>query len=76
MTAPNPCVTPPGAAMQYPPAPVLIGADMNDGEPQLGIHGTGDPPFPNARAISPGEMAAYRERRQYCPDALTATLTP
>jgi hypothetical protein len=76
MIATNTCVYPPEAAIQYPPAPVLIGADMNDGEPQLGIHGTVDDLFLIGRAISPGEMAAYRERRQYCPDALTATLTP
>jgi len=26
--------------------------------------------------VSPAEMDAYRERRQYCPDTLTATVTP
>ena len=76
MIAPNTCVYPPEAPIQYPPAPVVIGADMNDGEPQLGIQGTVDDLFILGRAASPAEMAAYRERRQYCPDTLTATVTP
>jgi hypothetical protein len=76
MIATNTCVNPPEAAIAYPPAPVLIGADMNDGEAQLGINGTVDDLFLIGRAISPEEMAAYRERRQYSPDTLTATVTP
>ena len=43
---------------------------------QLGIHGVVDDLFIIGRAISPAEMTAYRERRQYCPDTLTATVTP
>lgn len=76
MIASNTCVYPPEAPIQYPPAPVLVGADMNDGEPQLGIHGLVDDLFILGRAASPAEMAAYRERRQYSPDTLTATVTP
>lgn len=76
MLAPNTCVAPPEAVIAYPPAPVVIGADLNDGEAQLGIHGTVDDLFIIGRAISPAEMTAYRERRQYCPDTLTATVTP
>ncbi|MBK6528999.1 MAG: hypothetical protein IPF99_05290 [Deltaproteobacteria bacterium] len=76
MVASNTCVHPPEAPIQYPPAPVVIGADMNDGEPQLGIHGVVDDLFILGRAVNPAEMDAYRERRQYCPDTLTATVTP
>ena len=76
MIAPNTCVYPPEAPIQYPPAPVLIGADMNDGEPQLGINGTVDDLFLIGRAVSADEMAAYRERRQYSADPVIATVTP
>ena len=73
---PVPDPSPPEAVIEYPPAPVVIGADLNDGEAQLGIHGVVDDLFIIGRAISPAEMTAYRERRQYCPDTLTATVTP
>ncbi len=70
------CNWPPEAPIQYYPAPVVIGADMNDGEPQLGFEGRIDDLFLLTRAISPDEMRAYRERRQYSPDPITATVTP
>ncbi len=76
MQGPNTCVYPPEAPIQYPPAPVVIGADMNDGEAQLGINGTVDDLFIIGRAISPDEMAAYRERRQYTAMPIRTAVTP
>lgn len=72
----GPCIYPPDAPIAYPPAPVVIGADLNDGEAQLGIEGQVDDFFIINRAISPDEMRAYRERRQYSPDPVTATVMP
>lgn len=76
MLAPNTCTYPPEAPIQFPPAPVVIGADMNDGEAQLGIHGVVDDLFIIGRAISPDEMAAYRERRQYTAMPIRTAVTP
>jgi hypothetical protein len=72
----GPCIFPPDAPIAYPPAPVVIGADLNDGEAQLGIQGQIDDMFILSRAISPEEMRAYRERRQYSPTPVTATVVP
>jgi hypothetical protein len=55
---------------------VVIGADLNDGEAQLGIEGQIDDMFILSRSLSPDEMRAYRERRQYSPDPVTATVVP
>ena len=70
------CAWPPEAPIMYYPAPVVIGADLNDGEAQLGLEGKVDDFFVINRAISPAEMQAYRERRQYSADPITATVTP
>lgn len=72
----GPCIWPPDAPIAYPPAPVVIGADLNDGEAQLGIEGQIDDMFILSRALSPDEMRAYRERRQYSPDPVRATVVP
>ena len=73
---PRMCRWPPEAPIQYYPAPVVIGADMNDGEPQLGLEGRVDDFFVLNRAASPEEIQAYRERRQYSPMAITTAVTP
>lgn len=73
---PGHCNWPPEAPIQYYPAPIVLGADMNDGEPQLGLEGRVDDLFIINRAISPDEMRAYRERRRYTADALSVTVTP
>ncbi|MEZ4394998.1 MAG: hypothetical protein R3A48_28305 [Polyangiales bacterium] len=72
----GPCINPPDAPIQYPPAPVMIGADLNDGVAQLGIEGQVDDMFIIGRALSVDEMQAYREHRQYSPDPIVATVTP
>ncbi|MEZ4394661.1 MAG: hypothetical protein R3A48_26610 [Polyangiales bacterium] len=72
----GPCINPPDAPIMYPPAPVMLGADFNDGVAQLGIQGQIDDFFVINRAISPDEMRAYRERRQYSADPVIATVTP
>jgi hypothetical protein len=72
----GPCINPPDAPIAYPPAPVVLGADLNDGIAQLGIEGQIDDLFILNRAVSPDEMRAYRERRQYSPDPVVATVTP
>lgn len=72
----GPCIYPPDAPIAYPPAPVVIGADLNDGEAQLGIEGQIDDMFIIGRSISPDEMRAYREHRQYSADPVVATVTP
>ncbi len=64
----QPCINPPEAPIQYPPAPVVVGADLNNGSAELGIEGQVDDLFIMSRAISPEEMRAYRERRQYSAD--------
>lgn len=74
---PRMCRWPPEAPIQYfPPAPVVLGADMNDGEPQLGLEGRIDDFFVINRAASPEEIQAYRERRQYSPMPIRVTVTP
>ncbi|MFO0645567.1 MAG: hypothetical protein U0326_04965 [Polyangiales bacterium] len=70
------CRYPPDTPIQYYAAPVIIGADMNGGEAQLGLEGKVDDLFVFARAVSPDEMRAYRERRAYSPDPVMATVTP
>ncbi|MBL8604371.1 MAG: hypothetical protein JNK72_20770 [Myxococcales bacterium] len=64
----GPCINPPEAPIMYPPAPVVIGADFNDGNAELGFAGQIDDFFIMNRAVSPDEMRAYRERRQYSAD--------
>ena len=64
----GPCIDPPDAPIMYPPAPVVIGADFNDGNAELGFAGQIDDMFILNRAISPDEMRAYREHRQYSAD--------
>lgn len=70
------CRFPPDTPIQYYEAPVVIGADMNAGEAQLGLEGKVDDLFVIARAVTPDEMRAYRERRAYSPDPVVATVTP
>jgi hypothetical protein len=72
----GPCIYPPEAPIEYPPAPVVIGADFNDGIPGLGIEGQVDDMFIMGRAISPEEMAAYREHRAYSADPIMTAVTP
>lgn len=73
---PRMCRWPPEAPIQYYPAPVVLGADMNDGEPQLGLEGKVDDFFVINRAASPEEIRAYRERRQYSPMTIVTAVTP
>lgn len=70
------CRFPPDTPIQYYEAPVVIGADMNSGEAGAGLEGRVDDLFVIARAIPPDEMRAYRERRAYSPDPVTATVMP
>ncbi len=70
------CRYPPDTPIQYYEAPVVIGADMNAGEAQLGLEGKVDDLFVIARAVSPDEMRAYRERRAYSPDPIAAAVAP
>lgn len=67
------CRYPPDTAIYYYDAPVVIGSDLNGGEARLGLEGKVDDFFVMSRAVSPDEMRAIRERRQYSPDPVTAT---
>jgi len=55
---------------------VILGGDMNNGEVALGLEGRLDDVFILGRAASVGELAAWRERRQYSADPISATVTP
>lgn len=70
------CRTPPDGRIQYYDAPVILGGDMNNGEVALGLEGKLDDVFILGRAATVGELAAWRERRQYTADPLTSTVTP
>lgn len=70
------CTFPADTAIYYYDAPVVIGSDMNAGEARLGLEGKVDDFFVLNRAVSPDEMRAIRERRQYSPDPVTATVAP
>jgi hypothetical protein len=72
----GPCIFPPEAPIEYPPAPLIIGADMNDGYTNLGMHGQIDDMFILARGAGVEEIRAYREHRQYSPDPIMAAVTP
>jgi hypothetical protein len=70
------CRFPPEDPIHYYDAPVVLGADMNNGEARLGLEGRIDDLFIIGRAISPDEMRAYRERRAYVTDPLVVTVMP
>ena len=70
------CRTPPDGRIQYYDAPVILGGDMNNGEVALGLEGKLDDVFILGRAATVGELAAWRERRQYTADTLMVTVTP
>lgn len=70
------CRAPPDGRIQYYDAPVILGGDMNNGEVALGLEGRLDDVFILGRAASVGELAAWRERRQYSADPISATVTP